>query len=135
MTGIYGDALIDKDAINQLLTLLSQEEVNDILRSCLEDAESRVTSLKALRLPDDLQDLQWNVHDLKSTAGQLGATRLSKVAEEIDIYCKSLSDDANVDLDYIEVRLKEIINLFTDVADALHNSYLCQTQTPSAKTG
>ena len=124
MTNIGIDELLDKSAIEQLLSLLSEDEVNNILRSCLEDAETRVSNLKNLRLPADILDLQRNAHDLKSTAGQLGAARLSKIAEELDVYCKSLCVEEQPDLDFLESRRKEIIHIFADVADAINNTYL-----------
>jgi len=120
-----GDPL-DHQVIEQLLEILSEEDVYNILRSCLADAEQRIATIRNINLSTGLSDFAWNAHDLKSTAGQLGATRLSELAAEIDAYCNGLDDSASPDLDYLQQRRKELLNLFTDVSDSLHNNYLCK---------
>ena len=120
-----GDPL-DHQVIEQLLEILSEQDVYNILRTCLADAEQRIAKIRTINLSTDLSDLAWNVHDLKGTAGQLGATRLSELAAELDAYCKGLDDASDPDVDYLQQRRKEMLNLFTDVSDSLHNNYLCK---------
>ena len=117
---------LDHQVIKQLLEVLTEDDVYEILKTCLADAEQRIAKIRAINLSTDLSDLAWNVHDLKGTAGQLGATRLSELAGELDAYFKSLDESSAPDLEYLQQRRKEILNLFTDVSDSLHNNYLCK---------
>jgi HPt (histidine-containing phosphotransfer) domain-containing protein len=123
---IYTGELLDREAIDQLLAILSQDEVNSILETCLEDATQRVANIRDVKLPENLKELQWNAHDLKSSAGQLGATYLSQLAQDIDVYCKQLGEENEPDLDFLNAHRNKIVNMFTDVSDALHNNYLCK---------
>ena len=129
------DDLIDHAVIEQLFAILSEQETYIILSSCLTDVEQRVASIRALKMPEDMDQFKWNAHDLKTSSGQIGAIGLQQLAEEVEIYCKNLGDGVPPDTDFLKDRQQRIINTATDVSDIMHNHYMCKADASQLSTG
>jgi signal transduction histidine kinase/DNA-binding response OmpR family regulator/HPt (histidine-containing phosphotransfer) domain-containing protein len=80
---------IDKSCLDMIASVMSAIEIAEFVPSYLEDADRRISEMLLQVASDDLDGAARNTHALVSTAGSLGATRVSQLARAIEAACKA----------------------------------------------
>jgi signal transduction histidine kinase/DNA-binding response OmpR family regulator/HPt (histidine-containing phosphotransfer) domain-containing protein len=84
---------IDKNNLDMIASVMSSTEIAEFVPSYLEDADRRISEMLMQVGSGDLDGAARNTHALVSTAGSLGATRVSQLARSIETACKAGNAD------------------------------------------
>ena len=90
----------DPSALTQMISILDQDSLKEIVDGCLADATEKTALILEVGSSDDWDEAAKLAHDIKSTAGQIGAARLRDVAVRLEAICKS--DDTTGAIDLID---------------------------------
>lgn len=81
--------ICDPQGIAPLVAVLEDEQVLEIARLCLVDALEKTNLAAHAADIENWADVAMFAHDVKSSAGQLGATRLQDLAVRLEDNCKN----------------------------------------------
>ncbi len=87
------DSVIDISALEPLAAALDRDQISTIVSTCLEDATQRVKAIVEALKNDDLELIVSHAHDIKSTAGQIGAVGMQNLALQLEQLCKQGGGD------------------------------------------
>lgn len=80
--------LCDPQGLASLAGVLPADKVVEIITLCLADAKEKTNLILHAADVDNWFDVGAYAHDVKSTAGQIGATRLQNVAKRLEECCR-----------------------------------------------
>ena len=81
--------LIDPEKLASLESVLPLSSVRDLLRLYLLDADRHVALIRNCRPTDDLVGIAQGAHIITSTAGNIGASRVSRLARRLNDACRN----------------------------------------------
>ncbi len=81
--------ICDPQGIAPLIAVLEDEQVLEIARLCLVDALEKTNLAAHAADIENWADVAMFAHDVKSSAGQLGASRLQDLAVRLEDNCKN----------------------------------------------
>ena len=84
-----GDAVIDRAVIRGLVERLGAAKTGELVDLYVEDLKGRMGRVRAAGAARDLETLKREVHDLRSTSGSLGLSRLFALGEQMQNACTS----------------------------------------------
>ncbi len=87
--GSEPDGLLDRQTVRSLSEVMGQEGLNDFLLLFTQDARGNLDAARASLEADDLAGVARAVHGVVSSAGNVGARRLSALARELEDCAKS----------------------------------------------
>ena len=87
------DPMIDRAVIRGLTERLGAEKTGELVDLYVADLKERMGRVHAAGVSRDLHSLKREVHDLRSTSGSLGLSRLFGLGEEIQSACSDGRDD------------------------------------------
>ncbi len=87
-----GDS-IDATTLDRLQKMVGGKVLREITELFFEHTPGRVAAVRAARDADDLPGAAQALHNLKSSAGMLGAKRLQQLAERMEQLARSGGDD------------------------------------------
>lgn len=105
--------VIDDAALERLLRIGGQEFLIEMIDLFLQHAPERIRAAREALAGGDHKALYRAAHSLKSTAGNLGARGLQRVAERVE------SKAAEMDVETIPPLLEEMARRYEDVRDRL----------------
>lgn len=83
-----GDEILDLDRLAELEAALDASTVQEIVERQLDDARERLERLRVASESGDIETVQREAHDLKSTLGVFGAARATELARELEESCR-----------------------------------------------
>jgi CheY-like chemotaxis protein len=92
------DAIFDPDAIAALEKYLPPSSIRELLAMFVDQIDSQIVPLRSAAAARDLDPLGREAHSLAGSAGNIGLSRLSLVARELEAACKVGDADAAVEL-------------------------------------
>lgn len=90
--------LIDRGRYADMAAAFDAATFGRLLETFLTDTRLRVARIGEAAAQDDLRQLQFDTHDLKSTAASLGLDALAAAAAAVEQACRDGRGDAAVDL-------------------------------------
>jgi CheY-like chemotaxis protein/HPt (histidine-containing phosphotransfer) domain-containing protein len=93
-----GEAIFDPDAIAALEKHLPPNSVRELLAMFVDQIDSQIAPLRSAAAARDLDPLGREAHSLAGSAGNIGVSRLSLLARELEAACKAGDADAAVAL-------------------------------------
>jgi signal transduction histidine kinase/CheY-like chemotaxis protein/HPt (histidine-containing phosphotransfer) domain-containing protein len=99
--------LLDHAKIRELEEVMPREEFQKLLTSWLDSTRERIGQITKLAGGDNLPETRLHAHNLVSTAGGIGAMRLSSLARQLEDACHGGKADA----------ARELAHLIGEVAD------------------
>lgn len=79
----------DPQGLAPLLEVLTEDQVLEIARLCLVDAMEKTNLVAHAADTENWTDVAMYAHDVKSSAGQLGALRLQDLALRLEDNCRN----------------------------------------------
>ena len=80
---------IDRNNLYMIASVMSPAEIAEFVPGYLDDADRRISEMLLQVEGGELDGAARNTHALVSTAGSLGATRVSQLARAIEAACKA----------------------------------------------
>lgn len=90
--------LCDPQGLASLAGVLPVDKVVEIITLCLVDAREKTDLILHAADVDNWIDVGSYAHDVKSTAGQIGAARLQNLAKRLEECCRTGNTDEAPDL-------------------------------------
>ncbi|MGF7209684.1 PAS domain S-box-containing protein [Skermanella aerolata] len=91
-------AEFDPEGLAGLEGAVPRADFDELVACFLENAEARLDRIRHLADSGDLDGLRREAHDLTSTAGNMGALRVSELARKLETACREGSAERAVDL-------------------------------------
>lgn len=110
---VPSEEVVEVGALDRLLRIGGREFLIEMIDLFLQHAPERIRAAKEALADGDTRALYRAAHSLKSTAGNLGARGLQRVAERVE------SRAAEQDLETIPPLLDEMARRYEDVRDRL----------------
>ncbi len=108
---------VDEELLDEVLTLLDDEEPDGLLRACdlfRAAIPERMRDIGAALHQGRFDDAARASHSLRGSAGAFGARRLSSLGERLEVMCLQLDGEpAGVLLD----EMRDEFRLFDDILD------------------
>ena len=89
------DLILDIEVLGKLASIMPEDRLIMLAASYLNGLVARAGRITALAAGGDLARLAREAHDLKSTSGTFGATRVQMLTEQLERACQA-EDDAEV---------------------------------------
>lgn len=80
--------IADPSALSSMAEFLDDESLEEIVLGCLADATEKSALIVDASATENWQEASQFAHDIKSTAGQMGAARLRDIAIQLEAICK-----------------------------------------------
>ena len=90
--------ICDPQGIAPLVAVLADEQVLEIARLCLVDAMEKTNLIAHAAEAEDWLEVAAYAHDVKSSAGQIGAARLQDLATRLEDNCKNYGGNKGTEL-------------------------------------
>jgi HPt (histidine-containing phosphotransfer) domain-containing protein len=81
--------LIDFEKLASLEAVLPASSVRDLVRLYLVDADQQIALIRDCRTTDGLEGIAQGAHVITSTAGNVGAARVSSLARQLNDACRT----------------------------------------------
>jgi HPt (histidine-containing phosphotransfer) domain-containing protein len=91
------DGAIDEEKLDELKKYLPLSNIVDLIALFNNESRNHVQSIRAWLAAGDYVNIARQAHNLVSTAGNIGAMRLSATARLVEIACKN-SDPGKIDI-------------------------------------
>lgn len=91
------DATLDMEAVGELLSLCDDGDTSllvELIDMFLSDGPGRVDAVVEGARTADFETVEKAAHSLKGSSGNLGATELMELANEVQIACRELDDES-----------------------------------------
>jgi signal transduction histidine kinase/CheY-like chemotaxis protein/HPt (histidine-containing phosphotransfer) domain-containing protein len=91
-SAVFSDPVLDPESVETLKDCLSPDELRDLVKSFMDNADSRIEKIRALASSEGasgLEAIRAEAHDLVAMAGNMGARRVERLARTIDAACRS----------------------------------------------
>jgi CheY-like chemotaxis protein len=92
------DTIFDPDSIAALEKYLPPSSIRELLAMFVDQIDSQIAPLRSAAAARDLDPLGREAHSLAGSAGNIGISRLSLLARELEAACKAGDADAAVEL-------------------------------------
>ncbi|HEX3885760.1 MAG TPA: PAS-domain containing protein [Stellaceae bacterium] len=92
------DAVFDADAIATLEKYLPGAQVDELLTMFVDQIDGQVAPIRSAAALRNLAELGREAHSLAGSTGNIGASRLSRLARELEAACKAGDPDAAAEL-------------------------------------
>jgi len=96
---------------------LDRETFNHVLASFFRDFADFVVLINDAFAGNDIESIQKMVHKIKGSSGTIGAYKLSRAAEQVDIICKKGDLPDREQLLAVETALNEVLHSISGVID------------------
>lgn len=97
-SGVNALPVCDPQGLASLAGVLPAEKVIEIITLCLVDAREKTDLIIHAADVENWEDVGTFAHDIKSTAGQIGASHLQDLAKRLEDACRSGNTSNGPDL-------------------------------------
>ena len=89
LAALLARANIDRHSLDTIASVMTPADIAEFLQSYFSDADHRISEMLRQIAADDLDAASRNAHALVSTAGSVGAMRVSQLARSVEDACKA----------------------------------------------
>ena len=96
---------------------IDQETFNHVLASFSQDFADFVVTINDAFAGKDIESIQKLVHKIKGSSGTIGANKLSRAAEQVDMICKKGDLPDREQILAVETTLNEVLHFISGIID------------------
>ena len=105
------DSVLDEDILIEAKDMM-KERFSGVVRFYLEDSAGYLKTIRDGLDENNPQKIITPAHTIKSSSEQLGATRVSEIARDIEDIARNIANDNGGDLQVITKKLEQLVKLF-----------------------
>jgi len=117
--------LLSQDELNEVRSIM-KERFDEVLSQYLDSVDILIKGIRAGIISDEIDDISFSAHDIKSSSRQFGAIKLSCIAKDLEHMMRQIKEGKKA------LDKQELLALATELESVFRQTSAAFTQRPAA---